>query len=65
MHTIFLPRNIPHTWKVVGTSNTKMYLDILPAELENMFEELNKLPVEPPDFLKVTEICGRFGIKFV
>jgi len=63
--TIFLPRNIPHTWKVVGTSNAKVYLDIFPAGLENMFEEMNKLPAGPPDFPKVAEICGRFGIKFV
>jgi len=63
--TIFLPRNIPHTWKVIGTSNAKVYLDVFPAGLENMFEELNKLPAGPPDFPKVAEICGRFGIKFV
>ena len=62
---IFLPRNIPHTWKVVGINNAKVYLDIFPAGLENMFEELNKLPAGPPDFPKVVEICGRFGIKFV
>ena len=63
--TIFLPRNIPHTWKVVGTSNATVYLTIFPAGLENMFEELNKLPAGPPDFPKVAEICGRYGIKFV
>jgi len=62
--TIFLPRNIPHTWKVVGTTNAKVHLDFFPAGLENLFEELNKLPAGPPDFPKVAEICGRFGIKF-
>ena len=62
---IFLPKNIPHTWKVVGTSNASVYLDIYPAGLENMFEELNELPPGPPDFLIVTEICGRYGISFV
>ncbi len=63
--TIFLPRNIPHTWKVVGTINAKVYLDIFPAGLENMFEELSRLPEGPPDFPKVTAICGRYGIEFV
>lgn len=63
--TIFLPRNIPHTWKVVGDCNAKVYLDIFPAGVELMFEELNKLPPGPPDFKKVAEICGRFGIEFV
>lgn len=63
--TIFLPRNIPHNWKVIGTINAKVYLDVFPAGLENMFEELNKLPAGPPDFPKVAAICGRFGIQFV
>ena len=63
--TIFLPRNIPHMWKVLGTTNAKVYLDIFPAGLEDMFEELNKLPAGPPDFPRVAAICGRFGIKFI
>ena len=62
---IFLPRNIPHTWKVVGSTNAEVYLDILPAGLENMFEELHKLPPGPPDFPRVAEICGRYGVEFV
>lgn len=62
---IYLPRNIPHMWKVVGTVNAKVYLNIFPAGLENMFEELNKLPAGPPDFVKVSEICERYGIKIV
>ncbi len=63
--TIFLPRKIAHTWKVVGTKNAKVYLDVFPAGIENMFEELSKLPPGPPDFAKATEICGRYGVKFV
>ena len=62
---IFLPRNIPHTWKVVGTSNAKVHLDIFPAGLENMFEELSQLPVATPDFQRVAAICGRYKVKFV
>ena len=63
--TIFLPRNIPHTWKVVGTNNATVDLIIFPSGLETMFEELNNLPAGPPDFAKVGEICGRYGIEFV
>ena len=62
---IFLPRNLPHTWKVVGPDNAKVYLNIFPSGLENMFEELNKLPAGPPDFSLVAEICGRYGISFL
>ena len=63
--TIFLPRNIPHTWKVIGTNNATVDLIISPSGLETMFEELNNLPEGPPDFLKVGEICGLYGIEFV
>ena len=63
--TIFLPRNIPHTWKVIGTNNARVDLTIFPSGLETMFEELNELPAGPPDFTKVGEICGRYGINFV
>ena len=62
---IFLPRKIAHSWKVVGNSNAKVLLDVFPAGLEAMFEELNKLPAGPPDFPVVAEICGRYGISFV
>lgn len=63
--SIFLPRNIPHTWKVVGNGNAIVDLSIFPAGLENMFEELNKLPAGPPDFHTVAKICGEYGIEFV
>lgn len=64
--TIFLPRNIPHTWKVVGTKNAKVHLNIFPAGLENMFEELSKYTATGAhDLSKVVEICGRYKVKFV
>jgi len=38
---------------------------VFPAGIEDMFEELGALPPGPPDFPKVAEICGRYGVKFV
>ncbi len=61
----FAPKNIPHAWKVVGTEKAKMITSAFPAGIEHMFVELSKLPAGPPDFAKVTEICGRHGIKFI
>ena len=61
----FGPRGIPHTWKIVGDKNAKVILSIFPSGIENMFEELGALPPGPPDFLKVAEICGRYGITFL
>jgi quercetin dioxygenase-like cupin family protein len=61
----FAPKNIPHSWKVIGTEKAKMITSAFPAGIEYMFEELAKLPPGPPDFEKVTEICGRHGINFI
>ena len=61
----FAPKNIPHSWKVVGTEKAKMITSAFPAGIEYMFKELSELPEGPPDFPKVAEICGKHGITFV
>ena len=61
----FAPKNIPHSWKVIGTEKAKMMTSAFPAGIELMFQEIAKLPPGPPDFEKVTEICGRHGISFL
>lgn len=61
----FAPKEIPHSWKVVGTEKAKMITSAFPAGIENMFKELAKLPAGPPDFEKVSEICAKHGISFV
>lgn len=62
--TAFAPKNIPHSWKVVGTEKAKMITSAFPSGIELMFRELASLPPGPPDFEKVTKICGRYGISF-
>ncbi len=61
----FAPKNLPHSWKVVGTENARMITSAFPAGIEEMFYELADLPDGPPDFDKVAEICGKHGVKFV
>ena len=61
----FGPRGIPHSWKIIGDSKAKVILSVFPAGIEDMFEELGELPPGPPNFPKVAEICGRYGIKFI
>ncbi|MBR9844767.1 MAG: cupin domain-containing protein [Algicola sp.] len=61
----FAPKNLPHSWKVVGTEKAKMITSAFPAGIEVMFRELADLPAGPPDFAKVSEICGRYGITFI
>ena len=60
----FGPRGVAHSWRTVGPS-TKVLLSVFPAGLEAMFAELGELPPGPPDMAKVTETCGRYGIRFV
>ncbi|MFI1770390.1 cupin domain-containing protein [Thalassobellus citreus] len=61
----FAPKEIPHSWKVIGTEKAKMITSAFPAGIEHMFKELAKLPDGPPNFDKVAEICAKHGISFV
>ena len=61
----FAPKNIPHSWKVVGVEKAQMITSAFPAGIELMFNELHELPPGPPDFKNVSEICGRYGITFI
>ena len=61
----FAPKNVPHAWTVVGTEPAKMITSAFPAGIEKMFEELATLPAGPPDFEKVFQICGDYGISFL
>ncbi|MBT8187807.1 MAG: quercetin 2,3-dioxygenase [Croceitalea sp.] len=61
----FGPRGVPHSWRIVGDTKAKVILSVFPAGIEHMFEELGDLPPGPPDFPKVAEICGRYGINFI
>ena len=63
--TAFAPKNIVHSWRVVGTEKAKMITSAFPAGIEMMFRELADLPEGPPDFEKVAMICGEHGITFV
>lgn len=62
---IYLPRLTPHAFKVTGSKNAKAIVTVFPAGIEEMFSELSQLPAGPPDFARVSEICGNFGIKFL
>ncbi len=63
--TAFAPKNIPHSWKVIGSEKAKMITSAFPAGIEVMFKELAELPPGPPDFEKVAIICGKHGISFL
>jgi len=63
--TAFAPKNIAHSWKIIGSEKAKMITSAFPAGIEKMFGELSKLPAGPPNFEKVAKICGAHGVSFV
>lgn len=62
--SVWAPRGVPHAWRVVGDLPVRLLFATTPSGLERMFEELGTLPKGPPDFAKVAEICGRYGVRF-
>jgi quercetin dioxygenase-like cupin family protein len=50
--TVFLPRDVPHEFKVVGEVPAKALVTVVPAGIEDMFQELSELPAGPPDMEK-------------
>ncbi|MDH5414662.1 MAG: cupin domain-containing protein [Flavobacteriaceae bacterium] len=61
----YAPKNIVHSWKIVGDKKASMCTSAFPAGIEIMFNELNELPEGPPNFEIVAKICAKYGIRFV
>lgn len=61
----YAPKNIVHSWKVIGDQKAKMWVSAFPSGMELMFHELHDLPPGKPDFETVAKICNSYGIKFV
>ena len=61
----FLPRGVPHAWKVVSAETARFLLVVTPAGLENLFRELSALPPGPPDAAALGTIDARHGIRFL
>ena len=63
--TVFLPRGLPHGFKISGSGPAEMMLTVSPKSLMPMFKALSALPAGPPNPAKVAEICGQYDISFV
>ncbi len=61
----FAPKNIPHSWKVIGEEKAQLSISAFPSGMEHMFHDLSQLPEGKPDFERVASICARYGITFV
>lgn len=64
--TIYLPRNTPHAFTIVGEAPAKMLIMLMPAGLEKYFEELSQLSLsELPNMQVVMAISARYGIELL
>lgn len=63
---VYAPRNIPHTFRNVSQSASKVLVIVTPAGIEKFFEELSQLPQDvPPALETILEIAKRYEIEFV
>jgi quercetin dioxygenase-like cupin family protein len=63
--TVYLPRRVPHAFKVVGQAEARVLVLLSPSGLERMFRELAQLPPGPPEMARVVAICARYGVRFL
>lgn len=63
------PRGVPHTFWNPGPERARILEIISPAGFEGYFDELADVlattpPDDPPDFRKLTEVAGSYGMTF-
>jgi quercetin dioxygenase-like cupin family protein len=51
----FLPKNIPHTFRNVGATASKVVVVVLPARFVGFFEEIHALANPTPEQLEALE----------
>ncbi len=63
--SIFLPRGVPHTFRVVGDRPGRNLTILTPGGLEDFFVEAAAHDLKlPADLAAVVELAGRYGIEF-
>lgn len=61
---VFAPKQMPHSFAVVGTTPARFQVTIVPGGIEKMFDEIATLS-GPPDPKSLTELCARHGVHFL
>ena len=63
---VYLPRNLPHSFRNVGDTKGVLINTITPGGFEAFFEEIDQLPKDKPlDRQRVTTIGLKYGLKFL
>jgi len=61
--TAFLPRDLPHTFRNVGTSPSKVLMVIIPARLVGFFDEVHAIMKPTPE--QAMELGKTYGLTFL
>lgn len=60
---IFMPRNIPHVFRNVGTEPGEHLVTLIPAGMEKMFREVSEAKIQMPrDVATLDEIYAKYGL---
>ncbi len=64
--TVFLPRGVPHTFRVVGDKPGRNLAILTPGGFENFFVEAAERNLRiPEDMGEVVALAGRYGLEFM
>jgi quercetin dioxygenase-like cupin family protein len=62
---VFGPRNIPHGFKVTGTTSAQMLVLVSPGGFEGFIKDLGEpigTPPSPPDIAKLEAVAASYGV---
>jgi len=63
-NALFMPRNIPHVFRNVGTEPGEHLLTLIPGGMEKMFREVSDARLQlPRDVAKLEVIYAKYGLK--
>ena len=60
--TAFLPKDVPHTFRNVGTTPSRVHVVIIPARFVGFFEDIHALPKPTPE--QAVELGKKYDLTF-
>jgi quercetin dioxygenase-like cupin family protein len=57
------PRNIPHTFKNVGTTPGRLLLTVIPGRFSNYFKDVDNVPDR--DLATIRRLCAGYGVEIL
>lgn len=64
--SVFLPRGVPHTFRVAGDRPGRVLAITVPGGFENFFVEVSQRDLRIPDHMpEITDLADRYGLRFI